>query len=91
MKRFVLAPLAADLFVAAVPVLVFAADGAAPEAVAQSVPETTKVTWAWGGDCVAGRVGDRLAAGLCRHGDALEAAVCFHARHFSRWRGGVTN
>ncbi|WP_441280495.1 hypothetical protein [Tardiphaga sp. 862_B3_N1_1] len=48
MKRFVLAALAAALFVVAAPMLAFAADGAAPETVARSVSETTKVTWAWG-------------------------------------------
>lgn len=47
MKRFVLAALAAALFVVAAPVLAMAAD-AAPETVAQSVSESTKVTWAWG-------------------------------------------
>jgi hypothetical protein len=47
MKRFVLAALAAALFVVAAPVLAMAAD-AAPETVAQAVSESTKVTWAWG-------------------------------------------
>lgn len=47
MKRFVLAALAAAVFVVAAPVLAMAAD-AAPETVAQSVSEGTKVTWAWG-------------------------------------------
>jgi hypothetical protein len=36
------------LLALAVPVIAFAADGSAPETVAQSVSETTKVTWAWG-------------------------------------------
>jgi hypothetical protein len=47
MKRLVLAALAAAVFVVAGPVLAMAAD-AAPETIAQSVSEGTKVTWAWG-------------------------------------------
>jgi hypothetical protein len=47
MKRFVLAALAAALFVVAMPILAMAAD-TAPETVAQATSESTKVTWAWG-------------------------------------------
>jgi hypothetical protein len=47
MKRFVLAALAAALFVVAMPILAIAAD-TAPETVAQATSESTKVTWAWG-------------------------------------------